>query len=121
MIEENFYKKKVAVESTFTKDILSEITVSKFEDIIFNKLTVRLESSLFERTISEKTIIHFLDKPTFMDWLKGFLFNKRKFQFVKVNVSEVLKNPPATNENTILFYSAEKTQLEGKPSNLKTK
>lgn len=108
MIESEFFKKKMAVEVDFTREILFDTSIVKFEDVIQGKLKIRLESNLLERTIAEKTIIHFLDKPTFMDWLRGFLFNKRKTQFVKVNVSEVLKNPPATNQNTVIFYSAEK-------------
>lgn len=110
MEEETFYKKKIGVDMNLTRDLLNDISIVKFEDVVLNKLTFRLESSLYERTVSEKTIIHFLDKPTFMDWVRGFLFNKRKTQFVKINVSEALKHPPVVDDSKITFYNAEKTE-----------
>lgn len=102
--EHIFEKKKFAVFTKFSADILNDIDVKIFEDKITNTITARMEAFFYEKQVAEKEIVYYFDRPTFLDWL----LRRRKTKRIKINISDVLNNPPKTLENTIRHYTLTK-------------
>lgn len=89
--ELEFQKQRVASILRIDKDIQS------FEydgdNLIKNKITLRLQGYVYQMTVAEKEITYHFDKPSFLDWLLG----RRKSKTIKINIADALKNPPITD------------------------
>lgn len=95
-----FNKQKAAAAMSFSSDFISQLEPSFTEDLMNRRVTARIDAYFLERTIEEKEITYYLDKPSFLDWLLG----RRKKATVKVSVKDILKNHPVTKGCSRFYF-----------------
>ena len=61
---------------TMNSDVIQDIDLSVFEDILYNDLAIRLDAYLLARERSNYSM--FADRPTFAEWL---FRKRRRFDF----------------------------------------
>lgn len=103
-----FDKTKIASMMRVGNEVLTNIKFNQFKHdgdcFIRNELVIRMEADLYKATIAEKEMTFIFEKPTFLDWLLG----RERIKNIKVNIWDVLKNPPLTSGDVTRFYNIEK-------------
>lgn len=72
--------------SSCTKFVVGEHN----DDFLRNELTAQLSAFVYERTKEKRELVHYLDRPRFLDWL----LRRRKKVTIIVDFKEWLINPP---------------------------
>ena len=77
-IESVFQKTKASMRMTMNSDVIQDINLIVFEDIMYNDLILQLDAYLLARVKGYVNYSMFADRPTFTEWL----FRKRcRFDF----------------------------------------
>lgn len=72
-------------------------------DFVNNELTYCLNSWFLEHLSETRTLTYLCERPKFTDWL----FRKRKKVEFKLDVKDLLLNPPVLKDKTIRTYEIE--------------
>lgn len=77
-IKSVFQKTKASMRMTMNSDVIQDIDLSVFEDILYNDLAIRLDAYLLARVKGYVNYSMFADRPTFAEWL---FRKRRRFDF----------------------------------------
>lgn len=96
-----FEKLKLSAIEKISSDCITNISFylgQTAEDILDDMYTFQIVGYVYSRTIDERKLTYYCERPTFLDWL---FRRKKKIEF-DFKASDLLINPP--DEDTLRIY-----------------
>ena len=86
------------ISSECLNDIALNIGQASIDDMLNDIYTLELVGWIYSRTIEERKLTYYCERPTFLDWL----FRRKKKVEFDFKASDLLINPP--DKNTLRIY-----------------
>lgn len=109
MREITFNKESIRTRTVYPMKLITDLKTEAFEYHVDKQHVRQLDAFFYKRSLCEKNITYEfeIERPTFLDWL--FRRKRTITKSIKVNIEEVLKNPPNNNSiDTLRIYDFEK-------------
>lgn len=98
-----FTKKPFKTSLKISEELLFNVTKTEGldgDDFVNGLITQQINGWLWEHTSEVRTLEYFCPAPSFTDWL----FRKKKGVRFKLEVKDLLLNPPALKDKTLRTY-----------------
>lgn len=112
--DEIFERKRLSAQCVVDKnlEVYQNGVDGGFQNFMCDQLAYKMTGFIFEKSIAERSVVHVFDRPTFFEWL----LRKSRAVKIKINVKDILVDPPKTKYDTICIYEIDtetiKTQEE---------
>ena len=97
-IKSVFQKTKASMRMIMSSDVVQDIDLSVFEDILYNDLAIRLDAYLLAMVKGYVNHSMFADRPTFAEWL----FRKRRRFDFNIKIEDLKINKGADDVRQII-------------------
>jgi len=99
-IKMHFDKQKLRNYHKMSNEFIASCDMSVYIDGLMDETIVSFDGWFYSNMADKKEIIHYCERPTFLDWL----FRRQKKVIINVEAHDLLLNPPILPKETARIY-----------------